>query len=1063
MYAETDKIRSETQYLTERNDCKVKKEIVKSKHRLTSMLSLIIVPVLIINIGIINVTKAEAAEIIRRFIYVAENGNDYTGNGSSSNPYRSIKKAADQATAGTTVLIRPGTYIEDDIRPKESGTEDAMIVFRPEKTSDMGKVIIKHKDIFDGSTVTSEVRAQWLKDTGWKEEEVQHYDNAGIEYSIAARKNELTDVFNLFGRNYIWIEGFIFEDYKYARSTINIKGDGNVVINNQFKNIGCVYNAPWTWTSQGVIRPDVTIPVAGKKNVIRNNYFQSVYGETLSYDNNAKDCIISENTFIGAIGKNAGAGGSESSTLGGRADGNRNNAFAFNYSGGSVNGGTIWLDISVRDFTAVRNVAHNTAYFMFNESECTRNWAYENIVYNKPLDANKRMPVDSEYFMNFPAQRIETGLFSAFWDTGSTWDARWINNVTYNLKNGISLDRSWNNEVRNNIAYEDENSMYNSNDTLGILIKETSINGFHSWHGIDLKGGGSHIIRNNLWYSARKPKYVRYMDPSQPAITVDDFNAQINSETELAKDPMFKNAAEGDFRLKSGSPAIGTGDNGVDRGAYAVYPKTDVGYNKNLGLTEDINVSFGELNSSAKPGDIIELELKLSMPASSKMAFEVIPVAGDAQIDKDFSFTDNPNVTFNAGESTKTVRVKILEGYDLDQLLVFRINPVGTTKTEAVGARDMHLVRIHREEKRVLVINNVGDRMGQSIVEYYKPGEVVTIDAKTREGYTFDFWQVGIDAMEVTPISENGSRSTFIMPDYNQRIQAKWKLNGPVVNVTGIKLNNESLSLNAGDTSMITATVSPSDATDKVVIWTSSNPLVASVNSKGVVTALSEGTAEIIARTLENSDKQFTAKCKVTVSETISSDNDIIEAEDYNVQSGIDVDNCSEGGRDVAYIENGDYIGFEDVNFGRVAESIRFRIASYSGGGTIEVRLGSESGTLIGSMDVSGTSGWQNWATQKCTIRKTTGVNDVYFIFKGESGYLYNLNWFAIDYPYENDNLSGDCNLDGFVNITDAVMLQKWLLCASDNLTSWRNADICKDNKINVIDFCLLKNMLIEK
>lgn len=88
--------------------------------------------------------------------------------------------------------------------------------------------------------------------------------------------------------------------------------------------------------------------------------------------------------------------------------------------------------------------------------------------------------------MNFPAQRIESGLFSAFWDTGSTWDARWVNNVTYNVKNGISLDRSWNNDVINNIAYEDENSMYNSNDTLGILIKETSVNGFHSWHGREL-------------------------------------------------------------------------------------------------------------------------------------------------------------------------------------------------------------------------------------------------------------------------------------------------------------------------------------------------------------------------------------------------------------------------------------------------------------------------------------------------------------------------------------------------------------------------------------------------
>lgn len=88
-----------------------------------------------------------------------------------------------------------------------------------------------HKDVFNGSTITPEVRAQWLRDTGWKEEDVQHYDNAGIEYSIAARNNELTDVFNLFGRDYIWIEGFVFEDYKYARSTINIRGNGNVVIN----------------------------------------------------------------------------------------------------------------------------------------------------------------------------------------------------------------------------------------------------------------------------------------------------------------------------------------------------------------------------------------------------------------------------------------------------------------------------------------------------------------------------------------------------------------------------------------------------------------------------------------------------------------------------------------------------------------------------------------------------------------------------------------------------------------------------------------------------------------
>ena len=1004
-----------------------------------------------------------AAEQGGRTIYVSESGNDFTGNGSSENPYRSIKKAADAATAGTTVLIRPGTYIEDDIRPKESGKADAMIIFRPEKDADKGKVIIKHKDVFNGSTVTPAVRAQWLQDTGWKEEEVRHYNNAGIEYSIAGRKNELTDVFNLFGRDYVWIEGFVFEDYQYARSTINIMGKGNVVLNNQFKDIGCVYNAPWSWSNQGVYRPDVTIPVAGQDNVVRNNYFQSVYGETLCYDNHTQNSIISENTFIGAIGKNAGAGGAESSTLGGRADGNRNNAFAFNYSGGSVNGGTIWLDISVRDFTAVRNVAHNTAYFMFNESECTRNWAYENIVYNKPLDENKRMIGATDHFMNFPAQRIESGLFSAFWDTGSTWDAHWVNNVTYNLKNGISLDRSWNNEVRNNISYEDENSMYHPNDTVGLLVKETSVNGFHAWHGIDLKGGGSLVIRNNLWYSARKPQYVRYMDPSQPSITVDAFNAQTGSKNNLGKDPMFVGAAAGDFSLKSGSPAIGTGDGGVNRGAYAVYPKTDVGYNADLGLTEDVNVSFAALNTSAKPGDVIELELKLSKPASDTMEFEVTPVAGDARPDKDYSFVDDPKVTFRAGDTAKTVRVQILEGYDLDQLLVFRLKPAGTTNLEAVGARDMHLVRIHREDKHVLVINNVGDAMGTSIVEYHKAGELVTIDAKTRPGYTFEGWQPGIDAMEVKSVSADGTISTFIMPDYNQRIQAKWKLNGSRVNVEGIRLDKESLALNAGDSVPVKAAVYPENATDRVVLWTSSDPLVASVDSKGVVTGLSEGTAEILARTLEPSDKQFTAKCKVTVTGTLAPMGDVIEAEDYQEQSGINTEECSEGGSDVAYIENGDYIGFKGVNFGRGAESLNFRIGANTGGGTIEVHLGTPDGKLIGAMDVRETGGWQTWATQICKINKTTGVNDVYFVFKGGEGYLFNLNWFSVNYPYENDNLPGDCNLDGTVSVADVVMLQKWLLGSSDQLTCWRNADMNKDHTIDVFDLSLLKRMLLAK
>ena len=1024
---------------------------------------LLLIPVFLLNIGIIKLPAAKAAGTNERFIYVAENGNDYSGNGSSGSPYRSIGKAAEEATPGTTVLVRPGTYIEENIQPKVSGKEDAMIVFRPEKQSDVGKVIIKHNDKFDGSTITPEVKAQWLKDTGWTEEQTKHYDNAGIEYSIAGRKNELTDVFNLFQRDHIQIEGFVFKDYKYARNTININGTGNVVINNRFENLGCVYSSPWHWTMNGVLRGDVTLPVSGHLNVVRNNYFQSIYGETLCYDGGSKDNIITENTFIGGIGKNSDYSGSESSTLGGRFENNQFNAFAFNYSGGSVNGGTIWLDVCVRDFTALRNVSHNTAYFMFNESGCERNWAYENIVYNKPLDSNKSMPSSPEFFTDFPAQRIESGLFTAFWDTGSTWNARWVNNVAYNLKNGICLDRSWRDEVRNNIAYEDENSMYNQNETAGILVKQTSVNKFHQWHGIDLKGGGPQIYRNNLWYSTRKEDYVHYMDPVQPSITADAFNAQINSTTELGSDPMFVDAAGGDFSLKEGSPAIGSGDNGVDRGAYAVYPKTNVGYNENLGLTEDVNVRFAELNSAVKPSDAVDVELKLNKPATGTLDFEVVPVAGDAQLGKDFRFPDGQNVTFKSGEISKTVRVEILEGYDLDQLLALKIQPSGNTKAEAVGGRNLHLFRIKRVSESVLTVNDVGDSMGHSIVEYHEPGEIVTVDAKTREGYTFAGWETGYHDIKLQMTDENSARTTFVMPEWNPTIRAKWTLNGQLVNVTGVSLNHDTLSLNAGDTSALRADIKPDNATDKVVIWASSNPLVASVDDNGVVKALSEGTAEIVATTLENSSTQFTARCKVTVKGSLALSGSVIEAEDYDVQSGIDVEDCSEGGSDVAYIENGDYIGFKNINFAQGADSINLRVGSNGSDSSIEVRLGSPDGKLIGSMKINSTGGWQNWKTQKCSIDKISGTQDIYFVFKGGSGYLCNLNWWSINYNDDNDPVLGDVNADGKCSIADVVLFQKWLLNKPDSdLPNWKAADLIDDDKLDVFDLCVMKQILVK-
>jgi len=79
--------------------------------------------------------------------------------------------------------------------------------------------------------------------------------------------------------------------------------------------------------------------------------------------------------------------------------------------------------------------------------------------------------------------------------------------------------------------------------------------------------------------------------------------------------------------------------------------------------------------------------------------------------------------------------------------------------------------------------------------------------------------------------------------------------------VESITLNKQSLSLYVGDTETITATVSPENATNKSIIWSSSNENVATIE-KGKITANSEGIATITATTV---DGNHVATCEVTV------------------------------------------------------------------------------------------------------------------------------------------------------------------------------------------------------
>lgn len=84
----------------------------------------------------------------------------------------------------------------------------------------------------------------------------------------------------------------------------------------------------------------------------------------------------------------------------------------------------------------------------------------------------------------------------------------------------------------------------------------------------------------------------------------------------------------------------------------------------------------------------------------------------------------------------------------------------------------------------------------------------------------------------------------------------------PKIAVTGIALDRVAVTLTEGETTTLVATVTPADATDKSVIWSSSNTATATVSESGVVSAVHAGTTVITAKT---NDGGITASCSITV------------------------------------------------------------------------------------------------------------------------------------------------------------------------------------------------------
>jgi len=120
----------------------------------------------------------------------------------------------------------------------------------------------------------------------------------------------------------------------------------------------------------------------------------------------------------------------------------------------------------------------------------------------------------------------------------------------------------------------------------------------------------------------------------------------------------------------------------------------------------------------------------------------------------------------------------------------------------------------------------------------------------------------------------------------------------------------------------------------------------------------------------------------------------IIQAENYSILNGSDIkkiDNGS-GGSALGYISTGDYAAYNNIDFGSTgAVFFKARVATQFSDITIQIRSGSSSGNLLGTLSLPSTGNFDTYIEASCNINYTTGINNIYLVFSGPL----NIDWFT--------------------------------------------------------------------
>ncbi|MEV5910383.1 PQQ-dependent sugar dehydrogenase [Streptomyces chartreusis] len=184
------------------------------------------------------------------------------------------------------------------------------------------------------------------------------------------------------------------------------------------------------------------------------------------------------------------------------------------------------------------------------------------------------------------------------------------------------------------------------------------------------------------------------------------------------------------------------------------------------------------------------------------------------------------------------------------------------------------------------------------------------------------------------------------------------------------------------------------------------------------------------------------------------------QAEHYGDSSGVQVvdHTPAHGGKTVGLIENGDWISFKPYNLAN-ARTFTARVSSAGAGGTIEVRTGSPTGTLLGTVTAPVTGGWETFQDVTASLsNQPTASTPLYLVFKGGSGALFDVDEFSFSTTTGGGSRSGavkgvngKCLDIDNAGTADGTKIQIWT-CNNSGAQHWT---VGTDNTLKALGKCL--------